>query len=124
MPITSFGNYKHLADHVLSVPSKFPLKDYFKTILVFPWRVCCYALCCPKGFLSSPHFLKIPFSFCCSAWIFFSTLSSKSLIQSSASSDLLFIPSSVLFISGSAFFISNWFFFMVSMSFSCCWASL
>ena len=52
-------------------------------------------------FMLSKMFLNLSlffFSFCCSCWVLFSTLSSKSLIQSSASSNLLFFPSSVLFI--------------------------
>lgn len=42
-------------------------------------------------------------------------MSFNSLIQSSASSNLLFIPSSIFFISVIISFISEWFFFMVSM---------
>ena len=59
----------------------------------------CYTAYCLKYFLSSPHFFLIHFFLftalpeCC---FFFPTLSSKSLIQSSASSNLLFIPSSVV----------------------------
>ena len=74
----------------------------------------CYASCWPKCFLNS-HFL-IFFSFCCSAWESFSTSSSKSLIWSSASSNLLFIPSSVLFILDFSFFIFYWTFYVVWMS--------
>lgn len=54
--------------------------------------------------------------FCCSDWVCSATLSSKSLIRSSASSSLLVIPSSA-FISIIVFFTSDWFLFMVSMTF-------
>ena len=50
----------------------------------------------------------------------FATLSSKSLTQSSASSNLQFVPSSVVFISNTVCVISDWSLLMVSMSFSCC----
>ena len=92
-------------------------------LLVFLWCGCCYTSLL-KCFLSSPHFFKIIFSFWFSVWEFFSTLSSKSLVQSSASSNLLFISSSVLFISNVAFFISDQSFFMVSMSFFILWSIL
>ena len=86
--------------------------------LVYPWCRYCYTSCCPKCFLSSPHFyLNYFFFLYLLCLIFFSILPSKSLIWSSASSYLLFIPSSVLFISDIAFFISDWSFFMFSMSF-------
>ena len=62
-------------------------------------------------------FQKFSFLFGALPGCFFSTLSSKSLIRSSASSNLLFIPSSVLFISDIALFISNWSFLIVSMYF-------
>ena len=94
-------------------------------LMVLPWCKCCYISYCPKDFLSSPHFFKILFSFCCSAWVFFHTLSSKSLIWSSASSNLLFMPSSVLLISDTAFFISDWSFLYISyVFFSWCGVSL
>ena len=86
-------------------------------LLVFPWCRYCYASCCPKCLLSSTYFFFNSFSFCCLAWVvcfcfcFFPTLSSKSLIWSSASSNLLLIPSSVLFISDISFFISGLSFF-------------
>ena len=48
---------------------------------------------------------------------FFATLLSKFLIQSPASSNVLFIPSSVFFILDIAFFVTNWFIFMVFMSY-------
>ena len=57
-----------------------------------------------KMFLKLSSFFKILF-------FSFYTLSSKSLILSIASSNLLFNPSSVLFISDIAFFISDWSFF-------------
>ena len=50
--------------------------------------------------------------------MFFPTFYFKSLIQSSALSSLLLIPSSVFFISDIAFFISNWFFFFPFSFFS------
>ncbi|KAF6327521.1 hypothetical protein mRhiFer1_008242 [Rhinolophus ferrumequinum] len=59
----------------------------------------------------------ILFSFCCSVWVISATLSSKSLIRSSASSSLLVIPSSEFLISVIVFFSSNWFFVMISTSF-------
>ncbi|KAF6384984.1 hypothetical protein mRhiFer1_008837 [Rhinolophus ferrumequinum] len=59
----------------------------------------------------------ILFSFCCSVWVIAANLSSKSLIRSSASSNLLVIPSSEFFISVIVFFISNWLFIMISLSF-------
>ena len=49
--------------------------------------------------------------------MFSPTLSSKSLIWSSVSSNLLFIPSSVLFISDIALCIAGWFFFIFSVFF-------
>ena len=58
-------------------------------------------------FLSPPHFLKSFFLFAALPVCFYSTLSSKSLIQSSASSNRLFIPSSVLYISDTVFFVST-----------------
>ena len=61
-------------------------------------------------------FLKLFFLFA-ALLEFFSTSSSKSLIQPSILSNLLCIPSSVLLISDTAFFISDWPFFTVSMSF-------
>ena len=57
-----------------------------------------------------PHllssFLKILSLLCFSSWVFFPTLPSKTPIHFSASSNLLFIPSSVLFISDIALFFS------------------
>ena len=46
-------------------------------LLIFPWCRCCYASWCLKGFLSSSYSFKLFFSVCCSAWVYFSTLSSK-----------------------------------------------
>ena len=66
------------------------------------WRLLCFIL--SKIFLSSPHCFKL-FLFSALCLGVFYTLPSKTLIQSSASSNLLFIPSSVLFISDIAFFI-------------------
>ena len=65
-----------------------------------------------KMFLKLSSFFKIIFSFSCSAWVIFSTLSSKSLIQSCASSNLQFLLSSVLFTSNITFFTSDWSFFL------------
>ena len=76
-----------------------------------------------KMFFKLSSFLKILILFAALSWWGFFMLSSKSLIRSSASSNLLFIPSSVLFISDIAFFISDWSFFMPCL-FSCCWVSL
>ena len=59
--------------------------------------------------VSKVPFLKI-FFFFFSDLVFSNTLSSKSMIQSSASTNLLFILSSV-------FFISDWLFFMISIFF-------
>ena len=78
----------------------------------------CYISCCPKCFLSSLIFENSFFFLLLFLGVFFSILSSKTLIRSSISSFLLSIPSSVLFISDIAFFIYNWSFFMVSISFS------
>nr|KAF6492447.1 hypothetical protein HJG59_009650 [Molossus molossus] len=65
----------------------------------------------------------IVFSFWFSAWLILSSLSSNSLISSSASPTLLFRPSNVFFISDMSFFISscwflfsNWLIFNISMS--------
>nr|KAF6450453.1 hypothetical protein HJG59_008347 [Molossus molossus] len=65
----------------------------------------------------------IVFSFWFSDWLISSSLSSNSLIRSSASPTLLFRPSSVFFISDMSFFISScwffisrWFIFNISMS--------
>ena len=69
------------------------------------------------GSLNYPHFFWILFSFCCSDWVFSSSLPFKFLAWSSASSTLLPIPYNVFFISVSIFFISDWIFFMVSVSF-------
>ena len=55
------------------------------------------------------------FSICCSNWVI-STVSSRSLICSSASSNLLFVPSSIFFISAFVFLHSDWFFYIFSMS--------
>ena len=55
------------------------------------------------------------FSICCSNWVI-STVSSRSLICSSASSNLLFVPSSIFFISAVVFLHSDWFFYIFSMS--------
>ena len=67
-----------------------------------------------QGCLKLSSFFKILFSFCCSDCFFY--LVSKLLIWSTASSNLLFVPSSVFFISAIVFFISDWFFFMVYVS--------
>ena len=77
-------------------------------LLVFPWCRCCYISCCSKCFLKLSSFLEILFLFAALPRHFFFTLSSKSLIWSSVSSNLLFISSSVLFISDIAFFIFYW----------------
>ena len=92
-------------------------------LLVFPQCGCCYTSCCPKCFLSSPHFFKFFFSFCYSAWVFFATLSSKSLIRSSASSNLLFfLPVYYLFRHCILYF---WLvLFIVSMSFFMLYSTL
>ena len=60
-----------------------------------------------------PHF----FSFFCLASVISTTLSSSSLIHSSVSSNILFIPSSVYFISFILFFISVWFFIFLNSLF-------
>ena len=62
----------------------------------------------------APLIFLILFSFCCFAWVFFSTLLYNTLILSSASSNPLFIPSNVLFIQ---ILHSDWSFFMVSVFF-------
>ena len=61
--------------------------------------------------LSESLFLFLSF------WVFFSTLSSSLLIQSSASSNLLLIPYTVFFNSEIVFCISSWLLLVVSMSF-------
>lgn len=66
--------------------------------------------------LSLSSFRVILFSFCCSAWVL-PLLSSKLLVCSSASSNLL-IPSSIFFISFVLFLISDWFFFRFSLCLS------
>lgn len=66
----------------------------------------------------SKRFLKIIFSFWSSAVCFLVPyLSSRSLIQSSASSNLL-VPSTMFFISLIVFFNSYWFFLVFSMKVS------
>ena len=77
-----------------------------------------------KMFLKLSTFFRILFSFCCSALVFFSTLSFKTLVQSSASCNLLFIPASVLFISDIAFHIFDGPFLWFLCLFSCYWVSL
>ena len=54
--------------------------------------------------------LKIIFSFYCSFWVLSIILFSGLLIWSSASSDLLLIPSRVFFVSAIIFFNSHWVF--------------
>nr|KAF6374306.1 hypothetical protein mPipKuh1_009529 [Pipistrellus kuhlii] len=52
------------------------------------------------------------FSRSCSNWVFFSILSSNSLMRSSASSNLLLMLSIEFFTVAMSFFISSWFFFI------------
>ena len=72
-------------------------------------------------------FLITVFFFCCCDWVFSTILSSKSLIPSSVSSDVLLISYSVFFISVIVFLISDWSFFLFSISILCflslCWSS-
>ena len=68
----------------------------------------------PETSYTIVSFFKNSFSFCCSYWVFFASLYSKSLIWFSASSTLLLIPCTLFFISISVSFISDWFFIMVS----------
>lgn len=60
--------------------------------------------------------VTILFSFCCSAFLFSITLSYNSLISSSASSNLLLIPSSIFFyFSNIEVFISDFFYICISL---------
>nr|KAF6319799.1 hypothetical protein mMyoMyo1_008536 [Myotis myotis] len=70
-------------------------------------------------FVLSQNFLMLScflifFSRSCSAWVFFPTLSSNSLMRSSASSSLLLVLSIEFFIAVMSFFISSWLFFISS----------
>ena len=94
----------------------------FFFFLVFSRGKCCYASCSPRCFLNSPYFFRFFFLFAALPdCFFFPTFSSKTLIQSSASSNLWFFASSVLFISNITFFISDWFFLWFLCLFSCWW---
>ena len=79
------------------------------------WILLCFVLSCIT--LNPSSFFLSFFSFSCSFWVPFSTLSSSSLNQSSASSSLVLIPSTVFFSSEIVFFISSWPLLIVSISF-------
>ncbi|KAF6086349.1 hypothetical protein HJG60_008514 [Phyllostomus discolor] len=75
----------------------------------------CFILSCIS--LNPSLFFLSLFSFSCSFWMLFSALSSSSLIRSSASLILLFIPSTVFFSLEIVFFISSSPLLRVSISF-------
>ena len=70
----------------------------------------------PRGCLYYPKFSGFFFSSCCSDWLFFASLCSKSLIWFSAPSTLLLFPCKLFFISVSVSFLSDWIFFMLLRS--------
>lgn len=71
-----------------------------------------------RDLLTYPHLKKkkfvflFVFSFCCSAWVLFNTLSSRSLISSSAFSNLLLLLCSVFYVSFIVFFDCGCFIFI------------
>ena len=88
------------------------------------WCEWCYAWCCPRGSLNYLQFFLDYFF--CSNWVFPTTLPSKSLIQSSASFNLLSSLSNVFFILVTVFlkFLTGSFLWFLSLCVGSHWVNL